>query len=323
MLALLSSRCIAAIVLSPTRELCLQICQVLDQVLRSFHWIVSGNVMGGEKKKSEKARIRKGASLSGDLIVTCCAPGVNILVATPGRLLDHLQTTEALRVDAVRWLVLDEADRLLDLGFEKDLRAIVTTLDERAERAAKQAAALAKSKGAGEQRARRQNVRALLGVLKPSDASCLWRKQVLVSATLEERIHRLATIALHKPLLVGFEGQDAYLSSRSAGSSSASASNNDDESDADEGDEGDEDDAGFEVARASEVDSKQQPSTNDDEEDEDEELAPIASASTTPNSASSSSAMVDEYDFSAFKSGERKAAGSSSSSASGAAVGAR
>ena len=43
---------------------------VLEQVLRGFHWIVPGNLMGGEKKKSEKARLRK---------------GITILVATPGR----------------------------------------------------------------------------------------------------------------------------------------------------------------------------------------------------------------------------------------------
>ena len=52
--------------------------------------------MGGEKKKAEKARLRR---------------GINILVATPGRLLDHLQHTEMLRLGAVQWLIMDEADR--------------------------------------------------------------------------------------------------------------------------------------------------------------------------------------------------------------------
>lgn len=61
---------------------------------------------GGESRSREKARLRK---------------GVHVLVATPGRLLDHLQNTEAFRVDALSWLVLDEADRLLDLGFGKKL----------------------------------------------------------------------------------------------------------------------------------------------------------------------------------------------------------
>jgi len=58
-----------AIVLAPTRELCLQIWTVLSTLTRFFPWMVAGHVMGGEKKKSEKARLRK---------------GVSILVATPG-----------------------------------------------------------------------------------------------------------------------------------------------------------------------------------------------------------------------------------------------
>jgi ATP-dependent RNA helicase DDX31/DBP7 len=72
--------------------------------------------MGGENKQKEKARLRK---------------GVSILVATPGRLLDHLRSTTALKSDLLRWLVLDEADRLLDLGFEEDLNAIMADLTRR------------------------------------------------------------------------------------------------------------------------------------------------------------------------------------------------
>ncbi|KAK2798761.1 ATP-dependent RNA helicase dbp7 [Emmonsiellopsis sp. PD_5] len=105
-----------AIVLAPTRELCKQISVVLESLLRCAHWIVAGTVIGGEKKKSEKARLRK---------------GLNILVATPGRLADHLQNTKVLDVSNVRWLVLDEGDRLMDLGFEEEIQGIVKKLDER------------------------------------------------------------------------------------------------------------------------------------------------------------------------------------------------
>ncbi|OJD16794.1 hypothetical protein AJ78_03084 [Emergomyces pasteurianus Ep9510] len=105
-----------AIILAPTRELCKQISVVLEQLLRCAHWIVAGTVIGGEKKKSEKARLRK---------------GLNILVATPGRLADHLENTKVLDVSNVRWLVLDEGDRLMDLGFEKEIQGIVKKLDER------------------------------------------------------------------------------------------------------------------------------------------------------------------------------------------------
>ena len=103
-----------AIFLAPTRELCKQISVVLESVLRCSHLIVPGAISGGEKKKSEKARLRK---------------GINLLVATPGRLMDHLQHTEVLNTSLVRWLVLDEGDRLMDLGFEEQIQRIIGQLN--------------------------------------------------------------------------------------------------------------------------------------------------------------------------------------------------
>jgi ATP-dependent RNA helicase DDX31/DBP7 len=105
-----------AIILAPTRELSKQIANVLDNLLRCAHWLVATTVIGGEKKKSEKARLRK---------------GINILVATPGRLADHLEHTKALDVSNVRWLVLDEGDRLMELGFEDEIQKIVGNLNLR------------------------------------------------------------------------------------------------------------------------------------------------------------------------------------------------
>lgn len=102
-----------AIILAPTRELCKQISVVLEKLLRCCPWIVSTQVMGGESKHSEKARIRKGC---------------NILIATPGRLTDHLDNTKILDVGTVRWLVLDEGDRMMEMGFEQDLKQIVATI---------------------------------------------------------------------------------------------------------------------------------------------------------------------------------------------------
>ena len=99
-----------AIILAPTRELCKQISVVLEKVLRCVPWLVCTTVIGGESKKSEKARLRK---------------GVNILIATPGRLTDHLDNTKVLNVGTVRWLVLDEGDRMMEMGFEDDIRTIV------------------------------------------------------------------------------------------------------------------------------------------------------------------------------------------------------
>ena len=102
-----------AVVLAPTRELCVQISTVLDKLLGCARFLQSTTVLGGEKKKAEKARLRK---------------GTNILVATPGRLTDHLDNTEVLDLSRVRWLVLDEGDRLMEMGFEKDIRAIVSKI---------------------------------------------------------------------------------------------------------------------------------------------------------------------------------------------------
>ncbi|KAK4121676.1 P-loop containing nucleoside triphosphate hydrolase protein [Parathielavia appendiculata] len=99
-----------AIILAPTRELCKQISVVLEKLLRCAPWLVCTTVIGGESKHSEKARIRK---------------GVNILIATPGRLADHLDNTKVLNVGTVRWLVLDEGDRMMEMGFEEDIRTIV------------------------------------------------------------------------------------------------------------------------------------------------------------------------------------------------------
>lgn len=99
-----------AVIMAPTRELCKQIAGVLEKLLRCAPWIVGTTVIGGESKQSEKARLRK---------------GVNILVATPGRLADHLDNTEVLNVSTVRWLVLDEGDRLMELGFEEEIKGIV------------------------------------------------------------------------------------------------------------------------------------------------------------------------------------------------------
>lgn len=106
---------IFAIILSPTRELATQTYEFLaNKLCSACHWVVPGLVIGGEKKKSEKARIRK---------------GVNILVATPGRLADHIENTNKLDLSRVRYLVLDEGDRMMDLGFEEAIGKLLTCLE--------------------------------------------------------------------------------------------------------------------------------------------------------------------------------------------------
>ncbi|KAF9164345.1 ATP-dependent RNA helicase dbp7 [Mortierella sp. AD010] len=163
-----------AIIMTPTRELAKQILQVLETLLRMppssttgkkhSHWIVPGIVIGGDKKKSEKARLRK---------------GVNILVGTPGRLLDHLQNTQSFNVQSLRWLVLDEADRLLELGFEESMTAILKILDARVKIAA--------------------------SVTSGNDTTKVWpqkRQTVLCSATLSDEVQRLAGTSLVDPVYI-------------------------------------------------------------------------------------------------------------------------
>ena len=98
-----------AIVLLPTRELAIQSYEVFESMCRTFVWIVPGLIVGGENRKAEKSRIRK---------------GINIIVATPGRLLDHLKATKSLSLKNLLFMIYDEADRLLDMGFQQTITSI-------------------------------------------------------------------------------------------------------------------------------------------------------------------------------------------------------
>ena len=105
-----------ALIIVPTRELALQTFDALNKLLNPYRRIVLGMLVGGEKKKSEKARIRK---------------GLNILVATPGRLLDHLGKTENLKLYRLQWLVIDEADRLYEQGFSAIIAQIIEHIQQK------------------------------------------------------------------------------------------------------------------------------------------------------------------------------------------------
>lgn len=103
-----------AIIISPTRELAMQIYGVCkDLCTEGKHTQTYGLVIGGANRKTEADRLVK---------------GVNIVIATPGRLLDHLQNTKGFVYRNLLALVMDEADRILEQGFEDDLRAIIKCL---------------------------------------------------------------------------------------------------------------------------------------------------------------------------------------------------
>jgi len=108
------NRGLGGLVISPTRELSLQIYNVLRELVGgSGASHTHGLVIGGANRRGEAERLVK---------------GVCLLVATPGRLLDHLQNTSGFIYRNLLMFVIDEADRLLEQGFEEDLRGIVKAL---------------------------------------------------------------------------------------------------------------------------------------------------------------------------------------------------
>ncbi|BFZ59770.1 ATP-dependent RNA helicase dbp4 [Saitoella coloradoensis] len=102
---------LGALIISPTRELAIQIFEVLRQVGRA-HSFSAGLVIGGKDLQSERDRLDR----------------MNILVCTPGRMLQHMDQTAGFEVGSLQVLVLDEADRILDMGFQSTVDAIVDNL---------------------------------------------------------------------------------------------------------------------------------------------------------------------------------------------------
>jgi ATP-dependent RNA helicase RhlE len=100
-----------ALVITPTRELAAQIVEQLD--LMAVHTpVTSAVIIGGVGMGPQEHAFRSGA---------------DVLVATPGRLLDHMKSSYA-KLDKIEFLVLDEADRMLDMGFLPDIRRILKAL---------------------------------------------------------------------------------------------------------------------------------------------------------------------------------------------------
>ncbi|KAG6857518.1 hypothetical protein H0H87_002143 [Tephrocybe sp. NHM501043] len=102
---------LGALIISPTRELAVQIFEVLRSI-GGQHSFSAGLVIGGKNLKDESERLSR----------------MNILVATPGRLLQHMDQTVGFAADNLQMLVLDEADRILDMGFSKTLAALLSHL---------------------------------------------------------------------------------------------------------------------------------------------------------------------------------------------------
>ncbi len=101
------------LIITPTRELAMQIYGVARDLMNGKLSHTFGVVIGGANKKGEAEKL---------------ANGVNLLVCTPGRLLDHLQGTREFSVKNLLALVIDEADRILQQGFEDEMRSILKLL---------------------------------------------------------------------------------------------------------------------------------------------------------------------------------------------------
>ena len=136
---------LGALVISPTRELSIQIFKVLQQI-GCHHDFSAGCIVGGREFSGEK--------LGG--------PNASILISTPGRLVHHIEQTPVFNVSNLQMLVLDEADRILDMGFQSEMENI-------------------------------------LGALSPSVGT---RQTLLFSATMVNSIKRLASLSLNKPEII-------------------------------------------------------------------------------------------------------------------------
>lgn len=100
------------VIITPTRELALQIFGVAKDLM-AHHSQTFGIVIGGANRRAEAEKLVK---------------GVNLVVATPGRLLDHLENTKGFVYRNLKALVIDEADRILEIGFEEEMKKIISIL---------------------------------------------------------------------------------------------------------------------------------------------------------------------------------------------------
>ena len=104
---------VQALILAPTRELAVQITTEINKFAKYIN-IKAASIYGGQSIHLQLDQLKR---------------GVQIVVATPGRLIDHLKRG-SIRLDDVRFVVLDEADRMLDMGFIDDIKFILSYVSE-------------------------------------------------------------------------------------------------------------------------------------------------------------------------------------------------
>jgi ATP-dependent RNA helicase DeaD len=102
-----------ALILVPTRELAVQVTNEINKFSK-YTGIRTMSIYGGQSISIQHEQLKK---------------GVQIVVATPGRLIDHLKRG-SIQLDNVKYVILDEADRMLDMGFIEDIKFILFYIDE-------------------------------------------------------------------------------------------------------------------------------------------------------------------------------------------------
>ena len=162
---------IYSVIFSPTHELCLQIEKTFDKLKSCCINVVFGAMMGGQKIDTEKKKIRK---------------GLNVIISTPGRLLYHLRNTGNLNFSKLKTIIIDEADLMLDMGFEKDIKECFKLILKKSE---------------NENEYNEENVELNPDLFKRF-------KIYLISATIDNRIRKMSNYFMKGFKAIGFEKEE-------------------------------------------------------------------------------------------------------------------
>ncbi|MDR1532750.1 MAG: DEAD/DEAH box helicase [Clostridiales bacterium] len=103
-----------AVILCPTRELAIQICEEFRKLLKYTDNIKVAPIYGGQPIDRQITALRK---------------GVQVIIGTPGRVIDHMER-RTLKMETVKMVVLDEADEMLDMGFREDIETILNRMPQ-------------------------------------------------------------------------------------------------------------------------------------------------------------------------------------------------